>query len=105
MLISRLDDEENIRQGNAYDELLALEEIMGSAAPSTSSATNPGVRVESVVDDLPVARVQVERRRVTKDGRTKLKLSLMGVMVDRCSVCMCQFKRDEMGVLLPCLHS
>ncbi|KAF9517452.1 hypothetical protein BS47DRAFT_1290909 [Hydnum rufescens UP504] len=59
----------------------------------------------SAIENLPVARIEVERRRKTKDGRTKLKLSLMGVVVDRCVVCLFQFKKLELGVLLPCRHS
>ena len=46
------------------------------------------------------------RRRVLKDGRVKLKLSLLGVSVDRCGVCMSQFRRDERAALTPeCKHS
>ena len=51
-------------------------------------------------------KVEVTRRRVLKDGRVKLKLSLLGVAVDRCGVCMSQFRRDERAALTPeCKHS
>ncbi|KAI1785074.1 hypothetical protein LXA43DRAFT_856555, partial [Ganoderma leucocontextum] len=51
-------------------------------------------------------KIEVARRRVLKDGRVKLKLSLLGVAVDRCGVCMSQFRRDERAALTPvCKHS
>ncbi|KAF8343076.1 uncharacterized protein EI90DRAFT_2902928 [Cantharellus anzutake] len=70
-------------------------------------AVDPSSNVENLkaLDNLPVAFVEVERRRVTKDGRVKLKLSLMGVSVDRCGVCLSQFKKKDQGVLLPCQHA
>lgn len=105
LLVARLDNQQALEQGNGYDDLLVLSEIIGPALPSSSTSATVQDRTQRIIEDLPVAPVQIERRRVTKDGRTKLKLSLMGVMVDRCSVCMSQFKKEEMGVLLPCQHS
>ncbi|KDN49510.1 hypothetical protein RSAG8_02212, partial [Rhizoctonia solani AG-8 WAC10335] len=55
--------------------------------------------------DLNVGLIEIQRRRVMKDGRVKLKLSLMGVGVDKCGICLTQFKNNESAVLLPCLHS
>ncbi|OAX38284.1 hypothetical protein K503DRAFT_691814, partial [Rhizopogon vinicolor AM-OR11-026] len=46
-----------------------------------------------------VGRVELERRRVTSDGRVKMKLSLLGVTVQKCAICMSQFKRGDYGVL------
>ena len=46
-------------------------------------------------------KVEVMRRRVLKDGRVKLKMSLLGVPVDRCGACLSQFRRDERGALAP----
>ncbi|KAI0327622.1 hypothetical protein GY45DRAFT_1256668, partial [Cubamyces sp. BRFM 1775] len=52
-----------------------------------------------------IGQVEVQRRRVLKDGRVKLKLSLLGVAVDRCGVCLSQFRREERGALTPvCRH-
>ncbi|KAI0346695.1 hypothetical protein BDW22DRAFT_1323536 [Trametopsis cervina] len=45
----------------------------------------------------PSGRVKVERRRQTKNGRVKLKLTLMGVSVDKCSICLSQFKDAEVA--------
>ena len=55
--------------------------------------------------DLPLGRVEVLRRRVTKDGRTKLKLALMGVVVDKCGICLSQFKEATSACLTPCQHA
>ncbi len=53
-----------------------------------------------------MGKVEVTRRRVLKDGRVKLKLSLLGVAVDRCGICMSQFRCDERAALTPvCKHS
>lgn len=52
-----------------------------------------------------VGTIEVERRRVTKDGRIKLKLALLGVRVDKCGICLSQFKERESAALGPtCQH-
>ena len=58
-------------------------------------------------DEQPLmGRIEVERRRVTKDGRVKLKLTLLGVVVDKCGICLSQFKDEEPAALAPiCQHS
>lgn len=86
--------------GSTYDDLVTLSSLIGPAVDPSSNADN--VRA---LEELPVAFVEIERRRVLKDGRVKLKLSLMGVAVDRCGVCLTQFKKKEQGVILPCRHA
>jgi len=86
--------------GSSYEDLWTISSIIGLAQAGPTSEMKA-----SAIENLPVARIEVERRRKTKDGRTKLKLSLMGVVVDRCVVCLFQFKKLELGVLLPCRHS
>lgn len=76
---------------------MVLSEIIGAALP-------PPGPVE-IVGDLPVGKIEVMRRRKLQDGRVKLKLSLLGVVVDRCGVCLSQFKDAEWAALLPCLHA
>lgn len=49
--------------------------------------------------------VEVLRRRVTKEGKTKLKLALLGTVVDRCGICLSQFKEGATAGLLPCMHA
>ncbi|KAH7887134.1 hypothetical protein F5I97DRAFT_1807577, partial [Phlebopus sp. FC_14] len=46
-----------------------------------------------------IGNVELERRRVTRDGRVKLKMSLLGVTVERCAICMSQFKHGDRGIL------
>ena len=101
LLVARLDSSSAAaNSGLSYDDLLTISSIIGPAQSGPTSEANT-----SLIEDLPVAHVEVERRRKTKDGRTKLKLSLMGIVVDRCGVCLSQFKKQELGVLLPCHHS
>ncbi|KAH9918853.1 uncharacterized protein B0H18DRAFT_882459, partial [Fomitopsis serialis] len=54
----------------------------------------------------PLASVrEVERRRITKDEREKLKLTLLGVVVDECGICLSQFRDEELEVLATlCQH-
>ncbi|KAJ7170242.1 hypothetical protein C8R43DRAFT_875845, partial [Mycena crocata] len=50
--------------------------------------------------------IEVQRRRTTKDGRVKLKLALLGTAVDRCGICMTQFKKAERARLSDgCKHA
>ena len=79
----------NAPQKSAQD-LNILAEVLGPArAPE---------RVDIEALDIPEGTVEVVRRRVTRDGRIKLKLSLLGVAVDRCQICLAQFKDREEGV-------
>ncbi|KAG8702982.1 hypothetical protein FRC09_004426 [Ceratobasidium sp. 395] len=68
LLISRLEENEAARQGANYEQLLTVGEVLGPAAPPRRAEL-----------DLNVGLIEIQRRRVMKDGRVKLKLSLMGV--------------------------
>ncbi|OCB86621.1 hypothetical protein A7U60_g6300 [Sanghuangporus baumii] len=98
LLLARLDDPDFTYSGRSYDDLLLLEEIMGPAIGTPNQQ-------QVVLEDIPLGRVEVLRRRVTKDGRTKLKLALLGVVVDKCGICLVQFKGDAFACLLPCRHA
>ncbi|EJC98314.1 uncharacterized protein FOMMEDRAFT_171216 [Fomitiporia mediterranea MF3/22] len=100
LLLARLDDPDFTFSGRSYDDLLLLEEIMGPAT-ATGQLTHP----HTDFDDIPMGKVEVLRRRVTKDGRTKLKLALLGVVVDKCGICLVQFKESVFACLLPCRHA
>lgn len=53
-----------------------------------------------------VGKVELVRRRVARDGRVKLKMSLFGVAVEKCAICMTQFKADDEGILgASCNHA
>ena len=77
---------------------MLVSEVMGSAGAPTRAAK----------EKAPVpftGAIEVKRRRVLKDGRVKLKLSLLGVAVDRCGICLSQFRHDERAALAPaCKH-
>jgi hypothetical protein len=74
-----------------------LEEIMGPAASTVPNR-------QALFDAIPSGRIEVLRRRVTKDGRKKLKLALLGVVVDKCGICLSQFREEVGASLLPCQH-
>ena len=79
-----------------------MSEFIGPAASvAQSQSTSP------TLDEQPlIGRIEVERRRVTKDGRVKLKLTLLGIVVDKCGICLSQFKNEELAALAPvCQHS
>lgn len=77
-----------------------LEEIIGPAA--SLQANN---RRMALLEEVPTGKIEVLRRRVTKDGRKKLKLALLGIVVDKCGICLSQFKEDAEASLLPCQHA
>lgn len=51
-----------------------------------------------------VGNVELVRRRVTRDGRVKLKMSLLGVAVEKCAICMTRFKEGDGGILGASCH-
>lgn len=60
---------------------------------------------DSAVATLIPATVEVESRRVNAKGKVKLKLSVLGVRVANCPICLTQFRGGEQAVLLPrCGH-
>jgi len=96
IIASRLSMEGTAR-GDNYEAMLLIEEVLGPARPPPNTST--------AVEYLSVGKVEVERRRVTRDGRTKLKLSLLGLPVERCSICFSQFKEDQQAAVMPnCTH-
>ncbi|KAJ6487801.1 hypothetical protein C8R45DRAFT_827304 [Mycena sanguinolenta] len=62
--------------------------------PATPTCANRAASRYSA-SALLTGSVEVQRRRTTKDGRVKLKLALLGIAVDRCGICMTQFKKAE----------
>lgn len=86
---------------DTYDDLHLLAEFLGPArAPGLTPAE---------MEMLPVGRVEVTRRRIVgkrDDGRDKVKLSLAvaGVKVERCAVCLVQFKEGNLACVFPCMH-
>ncbi|KAH6917915.1 hypothetical protein BKA70DRAFT_1089085, partial [Coprinopsis sp. MPI-PUGE-AT-0042] len=53
-----------------------------------------------------VAPVELVRRRVTRDGRVKMKLAVCDITVEVCGICLSHFKTGQYGSLnLGCLHT
>lgn len=44
-------------------------------------------------------------RRTTKEGKAKLKIVLAGQRVERCGICLAQFKSGERGAFTDCSHT
>ena len=53
---------------------------------------------------IHTSNVEVSSRRTTSDGRTKVKLALLGMRVERCGVCLMQFREGEVGAKTMCDH-
>ena len=81
-------------------DLCLLEEMIGPASSSEASG-----RRQALLDEIPCGRIEVLRRRITKDGRKKLKLALLGIVVEKCGICLSQFREGAEAFLLPCQHT
>ncbi|KAI9511025.1 hypothetical protein F5148DRAFT_975773 [Russula earlei] len=58
------------------------------------------------VKGAQLGHIQMVRRRVTRNGRVKLKLVLLGATVDRCVICKMQFRDQETAALdTRCRHA
>ncbi|GMK54352.1 hypothetical protein CspeluHIS016_0109380 [Cutaneotrichosporon spelunceum] len=81
---------------NEYEGLNHIIDFLGPAkAPGATPA-------ELAI--LAPARVVVDSRRVTASGKVKIKLSVLGVRVANCPVCLAQYRGDDAAVLFPCGH-
>ncbi|KAK7044796.1 RING-type domain-containing protein [Favolaschia claudopus] len=99
VLLARLEHDHH--DGANYDDLWMVSDFIGPATPVR--ANRPASAKTSV---LLTGAVEVQRRRTTKDGRVKLKLALLGIAVDRCGICMTQFKKAERARLSErCKHA
>ena len=92
--------------GSSEQVTILLTQLQGYShiAQFLGPAKSPAASQEALSTLLP-GPITVESRRLTKEGKTKLKLSLLGVRVTKCPICITQFREDEMGVILPgCGH-
>ncbi|KAF7983170.1 hypothetical protein HWV62_23404 [Athelia sp. TMB] len=93
LLVSTMQDGPS--DGTDYDALLMVQEVVGPAIPFPD-------RAEPVSPTSPttlLGTIEVERRRKTKDGHVRVKLSLLGAPVNKCGICLAQFKSTELGAL------
>jgi len=115
VLLTRLDGSAN--DGQHYEDFLTVQEILGSGKPSRSITDRDW-------ESLHVAAIEIESRRVDRDGRVKLKFSCGGLRVTKCNVslhlsrmqpgdssfhlrqiCLAQYKAHEWACIFPqCLH-
>lgn len=76
-----------------------LHDIIDFVAQEEPTAT------PEMLNSLLCAPVEVESRRVNANGKVKVKLSVLGVRVTNCPVCLSQFRSGDSAVLLPnCGH-
>lgn len=79
--------------------LLLVQDFVGSANQ------NQNFNVNSASSAL-CGKIVIERRRITKDGHVKLKISLLGTVVDKCGACLSQFKDGQLAALgTECQHA
>ncbi|KAK0526487.1 hypothetical protein OC842_005178 [Tilletia horrida] len=91
LLVSQLES-----NGDHYEDLAAISEFLGPARSNKPSAAELAA--------LSVGHVELERRRVNSEGRVKQKLSVAGMRVDRCGICLTQFREGEECCIYPCWH-
>ncbi|RSH85172.1 hypothetical protein EHS25_004979 [Saitozyma podzolica] len=93
VLVSRLEG-----SGREYEGFSQIARFLGPAK-------SPVARPEAIATLLP-GLINVDSRRTTAQGKVKLKLSLLGVRVTKCPICLAQYRKEERAVILPeCGHS
>ena len=90
--VAHLDDPEM-----RYEWASLISDYLGPAREQTQLSLQE-------LQHISVGRVEVESRRVTSAGRVRVRLSVAGIRVERCSVCLEQFKGGQKACILPCLH-
>jgi hypothetical protein len=77
-----------------------------AGSPALGTAFPPPMRQQEggYYTSIHTSNVEVSSRRTTSDGRTKVKLALLGMRVERCGVCLMQFREGEVGAKTTCEH-
>lgn len=78
--------------------------LAGPSAPGTTSPAPMQQHRRGYYTSIHTFKVTVSSRRTTSDGRTKIKLALLGVRVERCGVCLMQFREGDVGAKTVCEH-
>jgi len=79
-----------------------LSDFIGPGSPDGTMGSPRSFSTDSNLDKVNVpllGDVEVERRRKTKDGRIKLKLMLLDTPVDKCGICLMQFRGNNVARL------
>ncbi|WWD20580.1 hypothetical protein CI109_105056 [Kwoniella shandongensis] len=93
LLVSRLEG-----SGREFEGFTQITTFLGPSKP-------PAASPEAIATLLP-ALINVDSRRTTPQGKVKLKLSLLGVRVSKCPICLSQFRGGEKAIMIPgCGHS
>ncbi|OCF39810.1 hypothetical protein I317_06362 [Kwoniella heveanensis CBS 569] len=81
-------------------EFEGFTQITSFLGPSKTPGATP-----AALSTLLPGLINVDSRRTTPQGRVKLKLSLLGLRVSKCPICLSQFKGGDKAVMLPmCSH-
>lgn len=56
------------------------------------------------LQNISLGRVELDRRRVTSAGQVRIRMSVAGLRVDRCGICLHQFRPGQRACIFPCLH-
>lgn len=81
-------------------EFEAMNEITDFVGDGVARGASP-----DALANLLIAPVEVESRRTTKDGKTKSKLTSLGIRVAKCSVCLNAFRGGDVMAMMPnCQH-
>ncbi|WFD19611.1 hypothetical protein MCAP1_001845 [Malassezia caprae] len=81
--VAHLDD-----PGMRYEWASLISDYLGPAREQTHLSLQE-------LQHISVGRVELESRRVTSAGRVRVRLSVAGIRVERCSVCLEQFKGGQ----------
>ncbi|KAF5310561.1 hypothetical protein D9619_007868 [Psilocybe cf. subviscida] len=119
LLLARV-AERAARDGSDYETLLMVSELIGPATPPRRRSPSPSapgqvpgpasasasINPNSNGNICLIGRIEFARRRQTGDGRIKVKIKLFDVSVDKCAVCLSQFRDHEMAVMTSvCQHA
>ena len=80
-----------------YEWATLISDFLGPAREQTQRTTEE-------LERISVGRVELEHRRVTTSGQVRVRLSVAGMRVDRCGICLEQFREGQLACILPCFH-
>ncbi|KAL4243943.1 hypothetical protein ABKN59_010973 [Abortiporus biennis] len=93
VLVSRL--EEGIEDGTNYENLLLLQEIIGSASPPSNKALSNSTSTANSTTELSAV-----------DRPQSPSTPLIGVAIDKCGICLSQFRENDVGGMgVTCRHA
>ncbi|WFD03474.1 hypothetical protein MOBT1_002165 [Malassezia obtusa] len=88
VVVAQLDD-----PASHYEWASLLGEFLG---PARTTMLTP-----EELQNIPVGRVELDQQRVSSSGKLKKKLSVVGVRVDRCGICLQQFREGQPACIFP----